>query len=301
MWIRDRFTRRASLKATLGAAASMPLSGAVLPTASALGAERQGPPLHIMSFNLKGSNTSAPSWADRRPVTRELLRREQPHVIGTQEGLYQQLREIESDLGSSYDWIGTGVRGGSRGAEHAAIFYDIRRLEPTEHYTFWLSGTPETIESNTWGGGYPRVATWVRFKDLLDGGRPFYVLTTHFDHKSQYARMQSANLMARRIGKLARIAPVLLTGDFNVAAHMSPVYTETLSEGLVDTWDQAVERSALYGTFHGYQPLVANGERIDWILSTSGITTQQASINAFSMNGLFPSDHLPVQARVLLG
>ncbi|MER6526438.1 endonuclease/exonuclease/phosphatase family protein [Streptomyces sp. NPDC001508] len=293
-----RFTRRTGLKAALAVAASVPLSSTVLPTASASGAERQGPPLHIMSFNLKGSNTAAPSWGARRPVTRELLRREQPHVIGTQEGVYQQLREIKNDLGSSYDWIGTGIEGGSRGAEHAAIIYDVHRLEPTEHYTFWLSGTPETIGSNTWGGGYPRVATWVRFKDLLDGGRQFYVLSTHFDHKSQDAQKRSATLMARRIGKLARVAPVLLTGDFNVAAHKSPVYTEMLRGGLVDTWDKAAERSALYGTFHGYKPLTANGDRIDWILSTPGITTQRASINTFSVNGQFPSDHLPVQAWV---
>jgi hypothetical protein len=68
-----------------------------------------------MSFNLRYASTAEPnSWAALRPVTRELLRRESLHVIGTQEGLYQQARDIEADLGGHYDWIGTERAGGSR-------------------------------------------------------------------------------------------------------------------------------------------------------------------------------------------
>jgi len=89
-------------------------------------------PLDIMPFNLRYASASTPhSWAERRPVTRQLLRRESPHLIGTQEGLYQQLRDIEQDLGAGYAWIGTGREGGSHG-EFAAIFYDTGRLAPLE-------------------------------------------------------------------------------------------------------------------------------------------------------------------------
>ena len=85
-----------------------------------------------MPFNLRYASASTPhSWAERRPVTRQLLRRESPHLIGTQEGLYQQLRDIEQDLGAGYAWIGTGREGGSHG-EFAAIFYDTGRLAPLE-------------------------------------------------------------------------------------------------------------------------------------------------------------------------
>ncbi|GHI09641.1 endonuclease [Streptomyces cellostaticus] len=254
-----------------------------------------------MSFNLRFASTAEPhSWTVRRPVMRALLHRERPHVIGTQEGLYQQLRDIDGDLGPHYDWIGTGRAGGSRG-ESAAIFYDTRRLSPAEHFTFWLSGTPEVMGSNTWGAAFPRIVTWVRFRDLHDDGREFYVLNTHFDHASRYARERSAGLMAQRIAGLDRSLPLVVTGDFNVAAHKSPVYDVMLGAGLVDTWETAAERSALYGTFHGYRRLTRNGDRIDWILSTPGVTVQRASVNTFSRNGQFPSDHLPVQAWVTLG
>jgi endonuclease/exonuclease/phosphatase family metal-dependent hydrolase len=45
---------------------------------------------------------------------------------------------------------------------------------------------------------------------------------------------------------------------------------------------------------------VPNGDRIDWILTTPGITTSYTEINTYSKNGQFPSDHLPVQANVTL-
>ncbi|MEV6948225.1 endonuclease/exonuclease/phosphatase family protein [Streptomyces sp. NPDC051172] len=301
-----RVTRRLGLKAALAAAVTVPLSSAAISASSASPAPspstqtHRAPRLEVMTFNLRFASTKEPnSWSDRRPVMHELLRRAHPHAIGTQEGLYQQLRDIDSDLGPSYDWIGTGREGGSRD-ESTAIFYDNRRLDPVEHYTFWLSDTPETIRSNTWGAAFPRIVTWVRFRDLADAGRQFYVLNTHFDHASQYARERSATLLTQRIAQLDRSLPAVVTGDFNAAAHWNPVYDTLVGSGLLDTWDAAAHRSAAYGTFHGYKGLRPNGDRIDWILTTPWVTTHRASVDTFSAGGRFPSDHLPVQASLSL-
>lgn len=254
-----------------------------------------------MSFNLRYASTAEPnSWAVRRPVMRELLHQEQPHVMGVQEGLYQQVRDIEADLGPHYDWIGTGRAGGSRD-EFMAVYYDTRRLAPVEYDHFWLSDTPNVIGSNTWGGGSIRMVTWVRFRDLGDGERQFYFLNTHLDNASQNARARAASLISARIAGLDRTLPLLVTGDFNIAAHKNPVYDTMLAAGLTDTWDTAAQRSKLYATFHGYQPLTPDGDRIDWILATPGVTAHRASINTFSAHGQFPSDHLPVQASLTLG
>ncbi|CAL9646037.1 hypothetical protein SUDANB145_06460 [Streptomyces sp. enrichment culture] len=294
-----RFTRRLSLKTALAGAAALPLA-ATAPAAAAP-PERDAGPLEVMSFNLRFASAAEPnSWAARRPVTRALLRRERPHVIGTQEGLYQQVRDIEADLGASYDWIGTGRAGGSRD-EFMAVYYDTRRLAPLEYDHFWLSDTPDVIGSNTWGGGSIRMVTWVRFRDLRDGGREFCFLDTHLDNASQNARARAASLIAQRIGGLDASLPLVVTGDFNVAAHGNPVYDTMLGAGLVDSWDAAAERSALYATFHGYRPLTPGGDRIDWILTTPGVTVHRAAINTYSRDGQFPSDHLPVQASLTLG
>ncbi|MHA5048211.1 endonuclease/exonuclease/phosphatase family protein [Streptomyces sp. SD15] len=306
-----RVTRRLGLKAALAAAVALPLSSTALPDSAASASpasaspapaeEAPDPRLKVMTFNLRFASTTEPhSWAVRRPVMQALLRQERPHVIGTQEGLYQQIRDIEADLGPHHDWVGTGRAGGSRD-EFMAILYDTRRLAPVEYDHFWLSDTPDVIGSNTWGGGSIRMVTWVRFRDLGDNGREFYFLNTHLDNSSQSARARAATLIGQRTSGLDRSLPLIVTGDFNVAAHRSPVYDTVLGAGLVDTWDTAAERSALYATFHGYKPLTPDGDRIDWILATPGVTAHRASINTFALNGQFPSDHLPVQATLTLG
>ncbi|MGW1373218.1 endonuclease/exonuclease/phosphatase family protein [Streptomyces sp. NPDC002446] len=257
-----------------------------------------GRALRVMTFNLRyASDTRPNSWAERRPVMRSLLRHEAPQLLGTQEGLYGQLRDIAEDLGPQYDWVGTGRGGGSKD-EFAAIFYDVRRLVPVEYDHFWLSDTPYLIASATWGNTVIRMATWVRFRDLRTG-REFYALNTHLDHLNQYSRERSAGLITERLGGLDPALPRIVTGDFNVAAHKNPVYEAMLNGGtLVDSWDAADERSTQYATFHGYRPLVRDGDRIDWILTSPRVRTRRATINTYSAHGQFPSDHLPVQALV---
>ncbi|GCB89052.1 endonuclease/exonuclease/phosphatase family protein [Streptomyces noursei] len=263
--------------------------------------------LRVMTFNLRyASDTRPNSWAERRPVMRKLLRREAPHVIGTQEGLYGQLRDIAADLGPHYDWVGTGRAGGSKD-EFAAVFYDARRLAPVEYDHFWLSDTPYAIGSRTWGNTVIRMATWVRFRDIEysqdhqdhQTQREFFLLNTHLDHAVQYARERSAELIKERLAELDPALPRVVTGDFNVAAHKNPVYDAMTGGGrLVDSWDAADGRSAQYATFHGYRPLVPDGDRIDWILTSPSVRTRYASINTYSVDGQFPSDHLPVQASI---
>ncbi|MFE2184607.1 endonuclease/exonuclease/phosphatase family protein [Streptomyces sp. NPDC059455] len=293
------FSRRHGMRAAAAAAVALPLASQPQNVAAAAPvapiAPADGPRLAVMTFNLRyASDTEPNSWGQRRPVMRELLRQARPHLLGTQEGLYGQLRDIAHDLGQRYSWIGTGRMGGSRD-EFMAVFYDTGRLEPLEFDHFWLSDTPNVIGSNTWGGAVVRMVTWVRFHDRRTG-KEFYALNTHLDHHSQNAREHSAALITERLGGLASALPRIVTGDFNVAAHGNPVYDAMLGGGtLVDTWDAAERRGPLYGTFHGFGPLVPDGDRIDWILTSPGVRTRHADIDTYSRDGQFPSDHLPVR------
>lgn len=257
--------------------------------------------LHVMSYNLRyASDTPPNTWADRRPVMREQLRRARPQLLGTQEGLYSQLSDIAADLGPAYDSIGLGREGGSKG-EFMMIFFDKSRLQPLEYDHFWLSDTPDVIGSQTWGGCCPRMVTWVRFKDKLTS-REFYAVNTHFEAFDATARSKSADLLLQRMAGFNPALPVILTGDFNEAATPGlTVYDKLVTNGgLSDSWLAAAQRGPLYGTFHGYRPLVPNGPRIDWILTTPGVTVSKASINTFQKNNQYPSDHLPVEAWLTL-
>jgi endonuclease/exonuclease/phosphatase family metal-dependent hydrolase len=290
--------------AVLGMAVAEPVAAAPVAVAPehndpVIGPAR-GDSLHVMSFNLRYASTSAPnSWAQRRPVMAELLRREQPTVLGTQEGLYGQLKDIQRDLPDRYDWIGVGRAGGSRD-EFMAAFYDTQRLEPLEFDHFWLSDTPDVVGSKSWGNSIVRMVTWVRFADLRTG-KEFVAVNTHFDHYSENARQRSAALVRDRVNGFAPGLPVVLTGDFNAAAANSVAWTTLVDgAGLTDTWLTADEaRTPLHATFHDYKPLVLNGIRIDWIL-TRGATVQAVGINTFAWGGQFPSDHLPTQALITL-
>ncbi|MCX4759849.1 endonuclease/exonuclease/phosphatase family protein [Streptomyces sp. NBC_01275] len=298
-------TRRAGLRTMVAAAVALPLLGAV-------GADqphraspppppkpRSVPPLKIMTFNLRvpvdrGGN----SWVHRRPVMRALLQRTAPHVMGTQEGRFSQIQAVWSDLGRHYDWIGTP---GGGGEESVAIYYDVRRLEPLEHDVFRLSDTPNVPDSDTWGAAFPRLVTRVLFRDRLGTGREFHVLNTHLDHRSEYARVRAAALIAERIRGLGTSRPALLTGDFNAVAHQDQAYATLLDSGLVDTWDTAQRTGPVFGTFNSWRPLKPDGERIDWILSTPDVTVHRAWVDTFTVEGRYPSDHLPVLASVSLG
>jgi len=254
----------------------------------------------IATYNLRFAGSEAPNaWPDRRPVVKALLDRYQPDLIGTQEGLYQQLKDIAADQ-PDYDWIGVGRDGGSRG-EFMAIFYRRARFEPLEYDHFWLSDTPEVIASSTWGNNVRRMVTWARFRDRVTG-REFYFWNTHLDHEVQVAREKAAELIRQRIGRLPADVPLFLVGDFNAIAVANRAYDILTKEaGLTDTWFAARERrNEDANSFTGFDPLRREGKRIDWILARGAIDVRATEVVTFRQGDQWPSDHLPVVAWVTL-
>ncbi|MEU2025588.1 endonuclease/exonuclease/phosphatase family protein [Streptomyces sp. NPDC016469] len=254
--------------------------------------------LRVMSFNLHVDWDGSPRpWSARREAVAAVLRAERPHLLGTQEGRPHQIADALADLGPGYARTGRD-RDGDGAGEHMAVFHDRTRLDALEHGDFWLSDTPDVPASETWGGACPRMATWVRFRDLAAGGE-FLAVNTHLDHVSAYARARAARLLVERSAALAPGLPVVLTGDFNTPADDSEVHGALLAKGgLVDTWDRAEERGPAYGTFHDYRAPVLDGPRIDWILASRGTRVWEAS--AVPPEAVAPSDHLPVRARIQL-
>ena len=253
--------------------------------------------LHVMSFNLKYASAIGPhSWRKRRPVMAELLNAELPTVLGTQEGLHAQLRDIAHDLPDRYDWVGQGRAGGTAD-EYCAIFYDTDRLDVLASGDFWLSDTPEVPGSRSWGNANIRMATWIRLRDKRTGAE-LAVFNTHFDHVSEPSRVRSAELLRDRVGAVPPEVPVILTGDFNAPAEHAAAYTIlTEHTGLSDTWTAAPEHaSPLYATWHGYHAPIPDGPRIDWMFVRGKLAVTAAGINTYDSAGQYPSDHLPIQA-----
>ncbi len=260
-----------------------------------LGAQGVAPlDLRVMTYNLRYASQTPPNaWPSRRPVMKSLIANVAPDVMGTQEGLYAQLKDLASDL-PAYDWIGLGRDGGSRG-EFMAVFYKRARFEPVAFDHFWLSDTPEVIGSATWGHSNRRMVTWVRFRERATG-REFVFWNTHLDHEVEAARQKAASLIRDRLAAADRAIPLILVGDFNCAAGGSRAFEILTSEaGLSDAWTMAASRvNEGLNTFNGFRPVLKEGVRIDWVLLRGRAVVSRAEIVTYSENGQNPSDHFPV-------
>ncbi|MBL9127971.1 MAG: endonuclease/exonuclease/phosphatase family protein [Verrucomicrobiales bacterium] len=254
-----------------------------------------------MTFNLRYASSTPPNdWPTRRPVMKACIEKYAPDLVGTQEGLYSQLKDLAADL-PAYSWIGLGRDGGSRG-EFMAVFYRTDRFEPMAYDHFWLSDTPEVIGSTTWGHSNRRMVTWVRFKDRKSGSE-FHFWNTHLDHEVQPAREKAAELIRQRILKLDTRLPLLLVGDFNAVAGANKAYDILTGDGFLrDTWNLAGERrNESFNSFTGFAAPRKEGKRIDWILLRGTAEVRTTEIVTYEQAGQFPSDHFPVMTWLTLG
>ncbi len=257
-------------------------------------------PLRLMTFNLRrrkpsdGPNT----WSERRGAAAEVVRRYAPDVVGTQEGLDDQILDMLHAL-PAYGYLGQARMGG-RDDEFNAVFYRKDRFVLLESGDFWLSDTPDVPGSRHWGNYVPRMATWARFRDRATG-EPFYVYNSHFDHLVPGARRKAAELVTRRFPDSRE--NVVLMGDLNAVPHggtyrwltrhrRGPRFHDSLA--LAEAW--APQR--WNATFHKF---TGRGlYRIDYLLFKHPARVRRHVVVRDTPGGKFPSDHFPVFADVEL-
>jgi endonuclease/exonuclease/phosphatase family metal-dependent hydrolase len=254
-----------------------------------------------MTFNIRydeprdGEN----AWANRKKKVADVIRFHKADIVGVQEALLSQLRDLESLL-SDFAWCGVGRTDGKEAGEYSAIIYRRSRFQLIETKTFWLSETPETPGSKGWDAAYPRIVTWAKFKDRISK-KTFFHFNTHFDHRGDRARTESATLILKKIEEIAGSSPFVLTGDLNVRED-SPAY-KTLRDGsaklkLSDT--RYVSVNGHFGgdsTFSSFKELEP-GNTIDHIFVRAGTRVSEHGTLSDRWNGLWASDHLPVLAEI---
>lgn len=263
-------------------------------------------PIKVMSFNIRygAANDGANSWSHRDYLVLETVELAQPDLLGCQEVLKFQADFLKKHL-SDYGFHGVGRDDGGEKGEFVPLMWRNDRFEMIDAGHFWLSQTPEVPGSVSWDSSLTRMLSWVLLRDNRSGGKEFVFANTHFDHRGEEARLESAKLIRRRAESILNEYPVILTGDFNTTEEGDPYAAlcqggNSGSQKLIDAYrvihPEPQEDEASFSRWTGHR----EGKRIDWIIHSDQFNTLHALINYTQENGRYPSDHYPVEATLRL-
>lgn len=252
--------------------------------------------LKILSFNIRygTANDGENSWEFRKDLLFEVLKEEKADIIGIQEALDEQLKEILAHF-PEYESIGVGRDDGISKGEYAAILYRKEKLSSSEKGWFWFSDTPEVPGSKTWGNNITRICTWARMTEK-ETGREFYFYNLHLDHESQNSREKSSLLLLKHLKE--RHLPAVITGDFN-AGEVNAAVKILFEGGFEDSFRKVHPDVKDASTFHAFKGGIS-GDKIDYILCTKEFKVFSAEIIRKNRNNKYPSDHYPVSALLSL-
>lgn len=232
----------------------------------------------------------------------DLIRKYNPDIIGTQEGLKEQIDYLAEKL-PEYVVVGEGRQGGDDD-EHMAIFYKREKFRLRKLQSFQLSKTPDIIGSGPEVN--PRMVTWARlalinisneekqgkypedYRGHWENTQEFYVFNTHYfnGRKDSLARLNASKLILERINELNRFGvwtkerPVFLMGDFNCRPGSAPY-------------------NVLVGKKESNNPDLLNNpfvdpKKIDWVLYKGEVKVLKYEEVDYNVDGVYPSDHKPI-------
>jgi len=271
--------------------------------------------IRVLSYNVRYANQDDhhDAWHERRDAVARLVRFHRPDVAAFQEPLPDQRRDLRERL-PDYEFIGRGREGGGAG-EGCPIAVRTDRWTVTDHETFWLSETPEE-PSTDWDAAYPRIATWAHVR-ATEGDAELVVVNTHFDHVGAAARRASARLLRERLPEIAGAGtggshPVALVGDFNctpgsephrILVGGGPAEEPVADDGGLPLRDAAAVADLRHGpetSLTDFARLI-DGRRIDHAFVSPAVGVEAfATLADRDDRGRYPSDHLPIVARLTL-
>lgn len=254
--------------------------------------------MRVMTYNIKYDDRkdTINSWENRRDVIAGLIDFHQVDIFGTQEGLHHQIEYLQEKL-PEFKVVGIGREGGEKG-EYSALFYHAGKYDVLEQNTFWLSKTPEQV-SVGWDAALPRICSWAKLKEK-DSGKEFFVFNTHFDHRGEQARENSAKLLVTQIKLIAGDNPVVLTGDFNFTPDRNP-YEILTGNKFEDSYVACpLEPYGITGTFNGFNFCEMPTRRIDYIFIKNDISVSSYGVLSDNYGLKYPSDHFPVLTELEL-
>lgn len=260
--------------------------------------------LNVMSFNIRLNIAvdSLDAWPYRKDKVASQILFHEVHLLGVQEALHDQMADLRERL-PQFKSLGGGRDDGKEKGEYSAIFYDTTRLQVLQTKMFWLSETPEIAGSKSWDAAITRIVTWAKFRDKKTK-KIFFAFNTHFDHKGEVARRESAKIVLKKIREMAANMPVICTGDFNAEPAQEPVMVimdKSNPLHLIDS--KEISQTPHYGptgTFSAFRSKERNDQPIDYIFLKGKWKVLKHATISQTWGGRFASDHFSVLATLVL-
>ena len=261
--------------------------------------------IQAMSYNIRVDTflDGLNRWNNRKYLVFDTLEDHAADVIGVQEALDHQVRQIQQAL-PQYDCYSAGRNDGKQKGESCAIFYRKDRFVLGDYGTFWFSDTPSKPGSKDWGNLWPRICSWIYLTEKATGNG-FYVYNVHLAVFSQNSRQKSVELLARRIAARPTSDPFIVLGDFNMdldnpaMAYLENSDSQTPYPRMLTAWESVYPDRPCKGTSHGFHG-GSSGSKIDHIPLSDGARALDVEIDRRRINGRYPSDHFPVIAKIHL-
>jgi len=250
-----------------------------------------GQTLNVMTYNIRFDTPAdgVNAWPNRIQKVASVIQQHDPDIIGVQEALPHQLKELVKVL-PQYAYTGVGRDDGKEKGEFSAILYRRNRFGLLNSNTFWLSESPDSVGSKSWDAAITRIATWARFYDRITK-QEFFILNTHFDHIGVMAREQSVILIKNKLPKLSQEKPAIVMGDFNCQPEEA-AYKKMLTVDDLPLADALM--GPRKGTYCGFEVSDKPCIPIDYIFHSATWVPRNFEVITTNDGKYYPSDHLPV-------
>lgn len=256
--------------------------------------------LIAMTYNIRYNNPgdNINSWPNRKEKLMHLIKKHNPDIIFFQEVLYDQLTYLKSEL-LEYEYVGTGRNGGKKG-EFSPVFYKKNRFKWVKSETIWLNEKLKPKEKG-WDASLPRIFTYAELKIQWNKKeQTILAISTHFDHKGEIARIESAKTILNFVKKYLNVKPhlpVIIGGDFNFTDQSKAYQFLEEGETVFDSFKHAKVVNG-EGTGCGFNVGGKICNRIDYILYSGFFYAKSHFVDQTNDGQYYPSDHLPVIVKL---
>ncbi len=254
--------------------------------------------LSLISCNIRFDNPADGSnaWIHRREILKDILLKHSPDIIATQEGRYDQLKDLLTLL-PDFEMIDQH-RSWIKERMYPTLFLRSGKFEIGKSEDIWLSETPGVAGSRSFDSAFPRLMTCLKLQPK-NFNKSFTVVNTHLDHVKAETRLAQVKVLIQELKRQHIKDSLVIMGDFNDGPE-SDVRKTLLSEfpGLQDSWKlfNHVEETS----HHAFKGEMQNGSRIDWILVDKNFQVESCSMDKTHVKGTYPTDHFPVICQTII-